>query len=43
MGADGGAAWQTDRSNIALASVLLTNFAGRIPNEKLLCLIGGCL
>lgn len=43
MSTDAGAAWQTDRSNIALASVLLTTFAGRISNEKLLCLIGGCL
>lgn len=43
MGADSGAAWQTDRSNVALASVMLMNFAGRVSNEKLLCLIGSCL
>lgn len=43
MGADSGAAWRTDRSNVALASVLLMNFAGRVSNEKLLCLVGACL
>ncbi|PTB36580.1 hypothetical protein M441DRAFT_31164 [Trichoderma asperellum CBS 433.97] len=35
--------WQRDRSNTALATTLLTNFSGRIPNDQLLQIIGACL
>ncbi|KAL6903113.1 hypothetical protein GGI43DRAFT_401273 [Trichoderma evansii] len=35
--------WQRDRSNTALATTLLTNFSGRIPNAQLLQIIGACL
>lgn len=43
LGNDSGAAWQTDRSNHALASVLVMNLAGRIPNEKLMLVVAACL
>ncbi|KAJ6444873.1 basic-Leucine zipper transcription factor [Purpureocillium lavendulum] len=41
--ADGRSSWQRDRSNTALATILLLQFSGRIPNEQLLQLIGSCL
>ncbi|KAJ6078874.1 hypothetical protein N7467_008627 [Penicillium canescens] len=33
------AAWQRDRSDTALAAIVLLHFAGRIPKEQLLCLL----
>ncbi|GJN80411.1 hypothetical protein PLIIFM63780_003937 [Purpureocillium lilacinum] len=41
--ADGRSSWQRDRSSTALATILLLQFSGRIPNEQLLQLIGSCL
>jgi hypothetical protein len=35
--------WPRDRSNTALATTLLINFSGRIPNDQLLQIIGACL
>ncbi|EHK47618.1 hypothetical protein TRIATDRAFT_51934 [Trichoderma atroviride IMI 206040] len=35
--------WARDRSNTALATTLLINFSGRIPNDQLLQIIGACL
>ncbi|KAI6784864.1 uncharacterized protein J7T54_007958 [Emericellopsis cladophorae] len=43
LAADTRHAWQSDRSNTALATTLLLNFAGRISNEQLLRLVGTCL
>ncbi|KAM0256216.1 hypothetical protein ACHAQJ_005087 [Trichoderma viride] len=35
--------WQRDRSNTALATTLLINLSGRIPNDQLLQILGACL
>ncbi|KAK1239002.1 hypothetical protein MKX08_006063 [Trichoderma sp. CBMAI-0020] len=35
--------WPRDRSNTALATTLLINFSGRIPNDQLVQIIGACL
>ncbi|KAG9250297.1 basic-leucine zipper transcription factor [Emericellopsis atlantica] len=43
LAADTRHSWQSDRSNTALATTLLLNFAGRISNEQLLRLVGTCL
>lgn len=43
LGADNGAAWQADRSNTALASIMLMSLAGRVPNDQLLRIVRGCL
>lgn len=43
LATDNQQSWQRDRSNTALATTLLLNFAGRMPNEQLLQLIGSCL
>jgi hypothetical protein len=43
LAADSRQSWQRDRSNTALATNLLLNFSGRIPNEQLLRLVGACL
>ncbi|KAH7324590.1 hypothetical protein B0I35DRAFT_475824 [Stachybotrys elegans] len=43
LATDQRASWQRDRSNTALATILLLNFSGRIPNDQLLRLIGACL
>ncbi|UNI16621.1 hypothetical protein JDV02_003044 [Purpureocillium takamizusanense] len=41
--ADETSSWQRDRSSTALASILLVQFSGRIPDEQLLQLIRSCL
>ncbi|KAI9152064.1 Transcription factor lcsF [Paramyrothecium foliicola] len=43
LAADQRVSWQHDRSNTALATVLLLNFAGHMPNDQLLGLLGTCL
>lgn len=43
LASDNRHSWQSDRSNTALATTLLLNFAGRVPNEQLLRLVGSCL
>ncbi|KAL7818582.1 basic-leucine zipper transcription factor [Trichoderma gracile] len=43
LAADSRNSWQRDRSNTALATTLLVNFAGRIPNDQLLQILGACL
>lgn len=43
LAADNRHSWQRDRSNTALATTLLVNFAGRIPNDQLLRVLGSCL
>lgn len=43
LASDNRHSWQSDRSNTALATTLLLNFAGRIPNDQLLRLVGSCL
>lgn len=43
LAADNRQSWRSDRSNTALATILLLNYSGRIPNEQLLRLIGACL
>lgn len=37
--ADDRAAWQRDRSDTALAAIVLLHFAGRMPKEQLLRLL----
>ncbi|KFH45278.1 hypothetical protein ACRE_039130 [Hapsidospora chrysogenum ATCC 11550] len=43
LAADGRHSWQKDRSNTALATAVVLNFAGRIPDAQLLRLVGACL
>ena len=43
LASDNRHSWQSDRSNTALATTLLLNFAGRISNDQLLRLVGSCL
>lgn len=43
LAADNRQAWQRDCSNTALATTLLLSYAGKMPNEQLLQLIGSCL
>ncbi|KAM4059012.1 hypothetical protein HRG_008115 [Hirsutella rhossiliensis] len=43
LAAENRSPWQQDRSNTALATILLLQFAGRIPHSQLLQLIGICL
>ncbi|KAL6872006.1 basic-leucine zipper transcription factor [Trichoderma novae-zelandiae] len=43
LAADSRNSWQRDRSNTALATTLLVNFAGQIPNDQLLQILGACL
>ncbi|CAH0052361.1 unnamed protein product [Clonostachys solani] len=43
MARENRSSWQADRSNTALATTLLLNYAGRMPNDQLLRLVGACL
>lgn len=43
LAADSRSSWGRDRSSTALATILLLQFSGRIPNDQLLQLIGACL
>nr|ADY16693.1 TqaK [Penicillium aethiopicum] len=43
LAAENRAAWQRDRSDIALAAIVLLHFAGRIPKEQLLRLLSTLL
>ncbi|KAL7793647.1 basic-leucine zipper transcription factor [Trichoderma ceciliae] len=43
LASDSRNSWQRDRSNTALATTLLVNFSGRIPNDQLLQILGACL
>lgn len=43
LAADNRQSWRSDRSNTALATILLLNYSGRIPNDQLMRLIGACL
>ncbi|KAJ5133213.1 hypothetical protein N7526_004578 [Penicillium atrosanguineum] len=43
LAAENRAAWQRDRSDIALAAIVLLHFAGRIPKEQLLRLLNTLL
>ncbi|EEP77456.1 predicted protein [Uncinocarpus reesii 1704] len=43
LAAENRAAWQRDRSDTALAAILLLHCAGRLPKEQLLKLLGDCL
>ncbi|KAH6604344.1 basic-Leucine zipper transcription factor [Trichoderma cornu-damae] len=43
LASDSRNSWQRDRSNTALATTLLINFSGRMPNDQLLQILGACL
>jgi hypothetical protein len=43
LATDNRQSWQRDRSNTALATTLLLNLTGHIPNDQVMRLVGSCL